>query len=584
MNCLRIAALGPLAAAALAGCLLATKGTGLVGSGPGGGSAASSGDTGTGTGTTTGATTTGAGVSSSGSMPCTPGTMVPCYTGPAGTEGVGPCHGGMLSCLADGSGYSTMCQNEITPEPDNCAAKLNSECVQLETACTGATAGGRAWGEPGNDRALGVAIDSQGNTLVGGLFHPPLDFGSGAPVYGADASADAFVAKYDVSGALVWLAQLGDTGDDQATAIAVDKNDDVLVVGSFTHQITFSSTNTASGPGIFVAKLSKTDGHPLWGNGYRGDTTGLHLPQAVAVSQDGATVAVAGYTQGQLTIGGTGVPTAGDLDGFLFTLDGNGTQIGWVRQIRDGGGGYQTLSGVAIDADGSVVVTGTGENSVDFGDGPVTAHGNGRNVAVARYPANGGPPTWSLLVGDNGNNQYGFGVALGAGGDVFLTGTFQQHLAFPMLDVRTPGNTPNNTNALFVARLDKTGKGVWGAAFTPPNDASGQSVAVDGSGVVVGGYFSDQITVGTTQFLSKGGKDALAFKLSADKGDVLWAREFGGVNDDIINAVAIDPRSRDPLGASVVAGQFGGIVDVGGGPPGVVAQGMADIFFARLAP
>ena len=59
---------------------------------------------------------------------CAPGDIVPCYTGQAGTEGVGVCHGGMQSCDADGLGYG-MCIGEQKLQPETCdAGEIDEDC------------------------------------------------------------------------------------------------------------------------------------------------------------------------------------------------------------------------------------------------------------------------------------------------------------------------------------------------------------------------------------------------------------------------------------------------------------------------
>jgi hypothetical protein len=67
---------------------------------------------------------------------CTPNAAVPCYTGPASTEGVGLCHGGTATCNADGTALGP-CLGEVTPQPescftpgdDNCDNQANEGCV-----------------------------------------------------------------------------------------------------------------------------------------------------------------------------------------------------------------------------------------------------------------------------------------------------------------------------------------------------------------------------------------------------------------------------------------------------------------------
>ena len=53
---------------------------------------------------------------------CTPGQTQSCYTGPAGTQGMGTCRAGTQTCaLVSGTAAWGSCANEVTPQPGNCA-------------------------------------------------------------------------------------------------------------------------------------------------------------------------------------------------------------------------------------------------------------------------------------------------------------------------------------------------------------------------------------------------------------------------------------------------------------------------------
>ncbi|APR77107.1 Hypothetical protein A7982_02454 [Minicystis rosea] len=58
---------------------------------------------------------------------CTPGTMQPCYSGPAGTENVGPCKGGTQTCNAQGTGFGA-CVGEVLPKPETCSTPEDDDC------------------------------------------------------------------------------------------------------------------------------------------------------------------------------------------------------------------------------------------------------------------------------------------------------------------------------------------------------------------------------------------------------------------------------------------------------------------------
>jgi hypothetical protein len=538
-----------LAVTALAGCPFVTSGISVATGG--------SGTSGTGAGT--------------GGSPCTPMEQVACYDGPPATKDVGPCKGGMAICKPDGSGPGA-CMGEVLPAPDNCASNLNLHCDAPELMCTGMPGmGGRSWGGTGDDRGIGVAVDSQGNAVVAGFFHGTTDFGDNKPIATVDMGAslpysDAFVAQYDPKGALRWVVPLGDIYDDQATAVAVGANDDVYVAGYFIYKITFPTmppSTITGGPGIFVVRLDK-DGHTKWGRGYVGNpNVGAHVVKGIAVGPDGTTVAVAGNTTDKLFIDALTITTQSptDFDGFLFTLDGSGTPGGWVKQITNDNQAYQSFNGVAVDMAGNIFVTGTAAgNNVDFGDGlKMVQPGDHQNLAVANYDS-GGHLSWKQLFGANGGDQNGNGVAVNKKGDVFVTGSFQANFPFGM-KIITMASAPPFTTAMLVLRLDNAGNTLWGTAFTPltgttlPSNAGGMGVAADDYGVVAGGYFSDTLTIpGATGPAAKGGVNGLAVKLAVDMGTVHWAQPFGDMPTEQVNGVALDPRNIDPLGASVVVG------------------------------
>jgi hypothetical protein len=273
--------------------------------------------------------------------------QVACYDGPPATKDVGPCKAGTAICKPDGSGPGA-CMGEVLPAPDNCASKLNLHCDMPELACTGTPGmGGKSWGGPGDDRGLGIAIDSQGNAVVAGFFHGTIDFGDNKPIATVDMRAslpysDAFVAQYDPKGTLRWVVPLGDVYDDQATAVAVGESDDVYVAGYFTDKITFATTppsTVTGGPGIFVARLDK-DGHTKWGRGYVGNlSTGAHVAKAIAVGPDGTMATAPPFT--------TAV--------FVVRLDNTGNAL-W-------GTAFTPLTGTTMPG----IAVGTGVAADDYG-------------------------------------------------------------------------------------------------------------------------------------------------------------------------------------------------------------------------
>lgn len=58
---------------------------------------------------------------------CTPGETQSCYLGLPGTEGVGPCHGGLRTCDASGAGWGE-CLGQVLPAGEACANGVDDDC------------------------------------------------------------------------------------------------------------------------------------------------------------------------------------------------------------------------------------------------------------------------------------------------------------------------------------------------------------------------------------------------------------------------------------------------------------------------
>ena len=124
-------------------------------------------------------------------------------------------------------------------------------------------------GGVGDDRGLGIAVDSAGNaTAVGWTISPNFPvvnaiqstFGKGV-----NTSHDAFVTRLNANGQPYYSTFLGGNGDDYANAVAVDSSGNVYVAGltsstNFPTAAALQATN-AGGYDAFVAKITDTVTH-----------------------------------------------------------------------------------------------------------------------------------------------------------------------------------------------------------------------------------------------------------------------------------------------------------------------------------
>jgi hypothetical protein len=500
----------------------------------------------------------GAASSSSGSLVCTPAATQPCYDGPAATLGVGLCKGGTQTCAADGMSWGA-CVGEVLPQAETCASALDQNCDGI-TGCTGVLAWARGFGQPGDQYGTSVASDSAGNALVAGYFSGTLDLG-GASLVNA-GPPDVFLAKLDPSGAPLWAKQFGDTGDQRATGVAVDGAGNVAAVGTFSGTLDFGggALTSAGASDVFVAKLDPSGAH-LWSKRF-GDAGFSQYGTAVAVDGAG-NVVVSGYFFGTVDFGGGALTSAGSDDLFVAKLDPSGNHLwsksfgglgsqyarsvavdkagnvilagGFALSVDFGGGALasvggqdifvakldpsgnhvwskrygdaqdQVARGVAVDGAGNVVVTGDFKGAVNFGGNTLTSAGSS-DVFIVKLGANGAH-TWSKGFGD-AQDQIGQSVAVDKDGNALVTGSLAGAADFGGGALTSGGN-----GDIFVVKLDASGAHQWSKRFGDAAPQVGQGIAADAAGnALVTGYFNGTVDFGAGPLTSAGGADIFLAK------------------------------------------------------------------------
>ncbi len=128
------------------------------------------GGTGGATSTTSTTSTAEGGAGGGTTMICTPGEVAACpYTGPAGTENVGPCVAGTHVCLSDGMDYGP-CSGEVLPTAEACGTTIDDDCNgQINDGCA-CTPGSQVacYNGPGGTQNVGVCVGGTATCNGGG--------------------------------------------------------------------------------------------------------------------------------------------------------------------------------------------------------------------------------------------------------------------------------------------------------------------------------------------------------------------------------------------------------------------------------
>lgn len=283
---------------------------------------------------------------------------------------------------------------------------------------------------------------------------------------------------------------------------------------------------------------------------------------------DDGSAIVVGTFEGTINLGGTSVTSAGGMDWLIAKTNANGSYA-WVT--RAGGTGEDQAFGIARAADGSLRVVGHFSGTASFGAaGNVTSAG-GHEIAVTKLTA-GGAFVWVRRAGGTGND-YAYRVAVLSDGSTQITGSCQNTPTFGS----TTLSTSLGAGDLFISRLDADGGFVWtrwiGGSSTW-DDLFSMAVLPDGTTAFTG-YFGTTATFNNgTVLTARGSSDIVVGKIN-ETGDVLWVQRAGGDADDFGYDIALRTD-----GSVVVAGYFRGPNAAFGGIS-VANAGGQDLFVAR---
>ena len=352
----------------------------------------------------------------------------------------------------------------------------------------------RQFGTPAHDAAAAVSTGASGIIYVGGVTRGAL------PTQTSAGNGDAFVARYDLSGEVIWVRQFGTTLEDGIAAAATDAAGNVYVGGFI------GGTTSIAGTSGLLAKYDST-GNQIW------------MRQFGASGFSTAVADLDTDTAGNVYLLSRAANIFGQ-ESFLTKYSSVGDQL-WSRPVDDA----LEPTRLATDTSGFVYIV--GRSSVD--------------AFISQYDELGNE-VWLREFG-TASADLPQGVATDALGDVYVVGLQDGY----------------DLEASFLAQYDAAGNQNWLRSFTAETFAPWSMTVTadtDGNALVAGfvaGTFAGESSAGNFD----------AFVLQYDRsGNEGWVRQFGTSSSDDVRSIAVDLAGNIYVAGSTL-GTFAGETALG---------------------
>lgn len=377
-------------------------------------------------------------------------------------------------------------------------------------------------------------IDPSGNIYVGGRFCGTADFDPGSGTTNLTAFnagglnyRDAFLAKYDPSGNLVWAGLISGNGQEELNDLRIDASGNLFICGSTTQSADIDPGSGVSNiSGGFFAKLD-ANGDLTWVQQFQGTPYGI---DHVAPASDGAIYLTGNFRSTVDFDPGPGVfeltANNAQIDIFMAKFDSDGDfvwALSWEQSGED-----EDQRDLQVDTTGHVYLSGYFRNTMDLDPGAgtfqLTSAGSSDEFIVKLDSS--GAFVWAVRFGNSGL-ETGVDIEVENDGTINFMGDFDD-----VLDVDPgPGTLDLGDNSdisnVYFGKLDPDGNLIWGRAITGFYITDPYDLTIDGMGNL---YYSGDFE-GTVDFDPGPGENIVQGGTFTEPfGYVLRISEGGAIN------------------------------------------------------
>lgn len=331
-----------------------------------------------------------------------------------------------------------------------------------------------------------------------------------------------------------WANQCGNPPNttDTKTTLASGQDGHFYLSGEFLDTVQFGSKIlvSAGGTDIFLVKYT-AEGNVVWSD--RIGESDYDFVQKI-IADDEGNVIVTGYFYGTTQIGQDQYTSYGSQDLFIAKYNSGGD---FLWSYRAGGLMADYITGLTLDADQNIVITGYFYDGISFGDTTILASSSS-DIYLAKFDTDGGL-LWVNSAGGSSSDQ-ARSASCDPEGNILLTGSFYY-------DITLGDTTISTINPVGVVIAKYLPDGQLGQAFQLNGTyLSTEVYAVAGQlgDFYISGNFSEQLVFGNETFdAGEFNQDIYTAKYDASC-NLQWARHAYSAASDQVMGIETDPYNN----------------------------------------
>ncbi len=357
----------------------------------------------------------------------------------------------------------------------------------------------KALASNGDDIISEVSFDAAGNVFVVGEHTSTASFGGTSFIN--NEGKNAFVAKLDPNGEVIWSRSIGNEEDAKFTSLHIDGQGNVFAYGEFGGNLNLDGNSLVSTDvkSLFLLKLNNA-GVVVWAK-----SMGKQFDNSsdVWVNSVGEAVITGGFL-GRLILGNDTLFSKGLSDVFISKLNANGDFI-WAKSF--GGTQVDNCFSIIGDADNNIYCAPVYNGTMLLGGNTFVSNG-AWDVLAAKFSPQG-DHIWSNSFGGSDHDRSN-DIQLDASGNLLVSGWFQDTMQVGPSNLISKG-----AYDVFVATISPAGIPLVGHSFGGSLIDIGAGLGIDAADnlYISGSFFSTNFSVGSVNLPNPSGTKMYLIKL-----------------------------------------------------------------------